>query len=202
MPRGKSYDRAYFERWYRSGTGTVASRGALLREVHLAVALTEQVLARPLRSVLDVGAGEGRWCPVLGRLRPRARYLGIEPSEWAVQRWGRRRNLHPGRWETLDQLDLPGPFDLVVATDMLHYLPTPALRRGLSAVAPMVRGVLWCPAFTVDDHFEGDTRGFQRRSAATYRRCFAAVDLHPIGMHAWSSGAMREELARLERCCD
>jgi cyclopropane fatty-acyl-phospholipid synthase-like methyltransferase len=177
----------------------VTSRGALLRDVSLAIALTEQILARPLRSVLDVGAGEGRWCPVVQRLRPGVRYLGVEQSEWPVRHWGVRRNLYRGRIETLDSLELPGPFDLVVAADMLHYLPTRVLRRGLANIAGLVGGVAYCPTFTTADAFEGDTKGFQRRSPATYRKLFSAVGLRPIGMHGWVPNALAISLAALER---
>lgn len=51
----KLYDRAYFDRWYRSGGIGGAAR--LARKVALAVATAEYHLERPLRSVLDIGCG-------------------------------------------------------------------------------------------------------------------------------------------------
>ena len=121
VARVKRYDRAYFDRWYRDRR--IGSAADLARTVAFAVAVTEQVVGRPLRSVLDVGAGEGRWQPMLHRLRPRARYAGVDSSEWAVERWGRRRNLRLGSIDTLDRLGLDGPFDLIVVADVMHYLP-------------------------------------------------------------------------------
>ncbi|HKK92192.1 MAG TPA: hypothetical protein VJ925_02120, partial [Longimicrobiales bacterium] len=59
----KSYDRAYFDRWYR-GDHALKGEGELRRQVALAVAAAESVLNRSLASVLDVGAGEGRWQPI------------------------------------------------------------------------------------------------------------------------------------------
>ncbi len=199
MARGKRYDRAYFERWYRAARGAITSQGDLLRDVTLAVAIAESVLARPLRSVLDVGAGEGRWHPILRKLRPRVRYIGFDSSEWAVARWGRRRNLYLGSLETLGQLELDGPFDLVVAADVFHYLKAPALRAALSAIVPLVGGVAFLPTFTAEDEIEGDMNGFQHRRTATYRRYFREEGLVPIGMHAWVTTAGRARLARLER---
>lgn len=198
MSPSKRYDETYFDKWYRDPVHAVGSRADLARQVTFAVAVTEQFLCRPIRSVLDAGAGEGRWQPLLHRLRPRARYAGVDSSEWSVARHGRRRNLRLGTLETLDQLGLDGPFDLVVAADVLHYLTTPALQRSLAAMVPLVGGVAFLPCFTGDDASEGDHHGFQPRRAATYRRLFAAAGMIPIGMHAWIRKQRRADLAALE----
>ncbi|MBK6495835.1 MAG: class I SAM-dependent methyltransferase [Gemmatimonadetes bacterium] len=198
----KRYDQAYFDRWYRDPAHSVGSRADLVRQVTFAVAVTEQLLCRPIRSVLDAGAGEGRWQPLLHRLRPHARYAGVDSSAWAVARYGRRRNLRLGSIETLDELGLDGPFDLVVAADVLHYLPTPVLRRALAAMVPLIGGVAFLPTFTRDDASEGDHHGFQPRRASTYRRLFAEAGLIAIGMHAWMPAARAGELAALERAVD
>ena len=71
----KTYDRDYFERWYRRGGIGGAQR--LARKVALAVATAEYHLERPVRSVLDIGCGEGAWRAPLLKLRPKARYLGF-----------------------------------------------------------------------------------------------------------------------------
>lgn len=55
----KTYDRAYFDRWYRRGGIGGAAR--LARKVALAVVTAEYHLERPIRSVLDIGCGEGAW---------------------------------------------------------------------------------------------------------------------------------------------
>ncbi|MGH7524066.1 MAG: methyltransferase domain-containing protein [Gemmatimonadales bacterium] len=196
--RLKRYDRAYFDRWYR--VRRIASNADLVRAVAFAVALTEQVLARPLRSVLDVGAGEGRWQPVLARLRPRARYAGVDSSRWAVSRWGVRRNLRLGSIDALDQLGFDSRFDLIIAADICHYLPAPVLQRGARQIAGLLGGVAFVPTFTADDEIEGDRAQFQRRRASTYRRVFVAAGLASIGMQAWVTRATRANLSALERC--
>ncbi len=195
----KRYDQAYFDRWYRDPAHSVGSRADLTRQVLFAVAVTEQFLCRPIRSVLDAGAGEGRWQPLLHRLRPKARYAGVDSSAWAVARYGQRRNLRLGTLETLGQLGLDGPFDLVVAADVLHYLTTPALRRALTAITPLVGGVAFLPTFVREDASEGDHHEFQPRRASTYRRLFAEAGLRPIGMHAWIPSHRVGELAALEQ---
>ncbi len=192
----KRYDRAYFERWYR---GAGPDPATLHRDAALAVALTEHLLERPIQKVLDVGAGEGRWLPALLRIRPDLDYLGVEPSDWAVNHWGQSRNLIAGDLLSIGQLGISGPFDLVVVSDVLHYLPTPVLKRGLLALAPFVDGLLFAPAFTVVDEVEGDLADFQPRRPSTYRRAFAAAGLRQVGPWSWTSRGRWERMAALER---
>lgn len=197
--RPKRYERAYFDKWYRDPAHRVGSRARLTREIACVVAMVEQLQGRPLRSVLDIGAGEGRWQPVLQSLRPGSRYAGVEPSEWAVARWAARRNLRRGDLDTLDELGLDGIWDLVVCADVLHYLPTPALRRGLAALVPRVGTLAYLPTFTTSDDIDGDRVGFQRRSAAVYRKCFAEAGLVAVGLHGYQPKGLARELAALER---
>lgn len=49
----KTYDAAYFQRWYRHAD--IGGSARLARKVALAVATAEYYLERPIRSVLDVG---------------------------------------------------------------------------------------------------------------------------------------------------
>ena len=195
---GKRYDRAYFDRWYR-GRGNVKARAALERRVQLAVAVAETVLDRAIRSVLDVGCGEGPWAAVLGRLRPSATYLGIDPSEYAVRRFGRRRRLVLGTFGQLGALGIRRQFDLVVCADVMHYLSDEELDAGLPVVSRLTRGAAFLETFTSDDRVEGDMRGFRKRPAAFYRRRFRAAGLAPVGLHCWSPTDRVRSLAALEQ---
>src|ERR1700716_1336026 len=88
----KSYDEAYFTRWYRDPRTRVHTPDSVRRKVRMVLGVAEYFLGRKLRSVLDIGAGEGAWRREIRRMRPQARYLGIDPSEWVVARHGRRPN--------------------------------------------------------------------------------------------------------------
>src|SRR5690606_12834057 len=66
--RVKRYDRDYFHRWY-AGARAVVSADVVRRKARLALAAAEHLLGRDARSVLDVGAGEGRWRAELLRMR-------------------------------------------------------------------------------------------------------------------------------------
>ncbi len=183
----KHYDRAYFDRWYRDGGIGGAAR--LARKVALAVATAEYHLERPIRSVLDIGCGEGAWRAPLRKLRPRVQYLGFDASEYAIARHGRTRNLRLARFGDFATLRPCAPADLLVCSDVLHYLPTRELDRGLPALADLCGGVAFIEVFAREDETEGDDHDFQPRPAAFYRRRLRAVGLQPLGSHCWLSPA-------------
>lgn len=183
----KHYDRAYFDRWYRDGG--IGGPARLARKVALAVATAEYHLERPIRSVLDIGCGEGAWRAPLRKLRPRVQYLGFDASEYAIARHGRSRNLRLARFGDFATLRPCAPADLLVCSDVLHYLPTRELDRGLPALADLCGGVAFIEVFAREDETEGDDHDFQPRPAAFYRRRLRAVGLQPLGSHCWLSPA-------------
>lgn len=196
-PPPKTYDERYFRQWYH-GRSAVAHPDELRRRVRLAVAAAEFVLERPIRSVLDVGCGEGRWRAPLRRLRPGLAYVGVDGSAWVVRRHGRRRGIVQGTFGGVGELRLHRPFDLVVCSDVVHYLSTAELRRGLAALSALTRGMLWLDAFTSDDAFEGDRAGWQPRSARAYRRLLAAAGFAPCGLNGWVTEERKLRLTALE----
>jgi SAM-dependent methyltransferase len=193
------YDQAYFDKWYRHPLHRVKSAAELRRQVEFVLRLAEWVLGRPVHTVLDVGCGEGNWQPVLRRLRPRVQYDGVDPSEYAVARFGARRGLQRGGIDDLDDLPLREQYDLVVCCGMLNYLPTPTLKRGLAQVARRTGGIAYLELFTASDRFEGDTSWTAPKSAAWYRSVIASAGFHPIGMHAYVPATQRDRVAALER---
>jgi SAM-dependent methyltransferase len=164
----------------------------------MVAAITEYFLGRKLRSVLDVGAGEGVWGVELRRLRPRVRYVGIDSSDYVVQRLGRRRNIVRGSFETLPSLELRGDFDLIVCADMLQYVATPALRRGIRHLASRLAGVAYLEAFTRADEMEGDLDAWHPRTRSQYLRLFADAGLVGCGMHCYLRAELAERAVELE----
>jgi len=195
----KRYDAAYYARWYHDPTTRVASRTLVRRKAALALAATESLLERPVRNVLDVGCGEAPWRAALLGLRPRLRYVGVDPSAWASERWGAGRGVLRGGLSDLESLPLRGPFDLVVCSDVLHYVGTADLRAGVAAMASLARGLLWLEAFTSEDDFEGDVAGFVPRPARAYRAMFRRAGLVPLGLWLHASPAVAPRVAALER---
>lgn len=193
----KAYDRAYFDRWYR-GDRAVGRGSALVRKVALAVAVAEYHLGRRLRSVLDVGCGEGAWRAPLLRLRPDIAYLGLDSSEYAVARFGRRRNLALARFGDLAQLRPCAPVDLLICADVLHYLAPSEIERGLPGLAALCGGVAFVEIYTREDAIEGDLEGFRQRSADWYRQRLRAAGLTAAGNHCYLGPALAADLAALE----
>jgi SAM-dependent methyltransferase len=194
----KTYDRAYFDKWYRDSAHAVGSAAALKRKVALAVAQAEYYLGRPLRNVLDVGCGEGAWRAPLRALRPGVDYRGLDASEYAVARYGRSRNIGLARFGQLEHLRFDTRFDLIVCSDVLHYLKPAELRAGLAGIAEMVEGVAFLEVFTSRDGVDGDLEGFHHRSPDWYLRCFADAGLLPCGSHCYLAPRLGRRIAALE----
>jgi len=192
----KRYDRAYFDRWYRREG--IHDRAGLARKIAVAVSVAEYHLGRPVRTVLDIGAGEGAWRAPLMRLRPGIAYLGFDNSAYAVERYGRSRNLHFAEFADFAQLRPCGPADLLVCSDVLHYLETADIRRGLPGLAALCGGIAYLEAWTRDDEFEGDSVGFKPRTAAFYRTRFERVGFTALGTHCWLSPLLLPVAAALE----
>ena len=195
----KTYDASYYDRWYHDPRTRVTARTLVRRKAALAVAATEQLLEHPVRNVLDVGCGEAPWRDALLHLRPRLRYTGVDPSAWAARRWGESRGVLRGGLSDLESLPLRGPFDLVVCSDVLHYVPDAGVRRGVATMTGLARGLLWLEAFTSEDDFEGDVEGFRPRPASWYRSTFRRAGLVPLGLWLHASPAVAHRVAALER---
>ncbi|MEA2237565.1 MAG: hypothetical protein QOC81_2289 [Thermoanaerobaculia bacterium] len=194
----KRYDRAYFDHWYR-GRNRVSSRDEVRRKVALAVATCEYFIRRPLRSVLDVGCGEGAWQPHLADLRPKSKYLGLDPSDYAVERFGESRNIRKVAFGELASARLRREFDLVVCSDALHYINDDDIRAGLPELVRVAGGVLFLEVLTADDDVIGDLHGMIRRPAVWYRKLFEKADLTAVGPYTWLAPGLRADAAALEK---
>jgi SAM-dependent methyltransferase len=194
----KEYDAAYFERWYHDPSSRISDGGDLQRLAAFVVALTEQILGREIRTVLDVGCGEGRWQPALHQLRPAIQYQGLDPSTHAIEKFGRSRNLRYGSLGSLRAAEFDDTFDLVICADVLHYLPAKEIDRGLAEIAELTGGVAYLSLFTAEDEPIGDMAGWHRRSGSWYRERFARAGLLSCGMQCWVGPSMAESLSTLD----
>ena len=195
----KAYDEEYYRLWYHDPARRVIKPAAVARKIDLVMGIAEWMLERPIRSVLDVGCGEAPWRAHLLRARPRLRYVGVESSAYAVQRFGASRGIVQGTFGSLGALGLDGPFDLVVVCDVLHYVPTAELAPGLDAISALLRGVAFLEAYTTADEVEGDHADWHHRSTGAYLRHFARAGLHHVGMHCYVGDDIAEASAALER---
>ena len=164
----------------------------------MVVGVAEYFLRRKVRSVLDIGAGEGAWRAELRRLRPDIRYLGIDPSEYVVRKHGKRRNIRLGRFEDLPNLPLGRNHDLIVCADVLQYVSGPSLKRGIRHIASLLGGVAFLESYTFGDEMEGDLADWHQRSKSHYRRSFAEAGLVACGLHCFLTQELAERAVEME----
>ena len=195
----KTYDRSYFDKWYRDPSHAVGSPAELRRKVAMALAQTEYYLGRTIRNVLDVGCGEAAWRAPLRALRPGVEYRGLDASEYVVARYGRSRQIGLARFGQLEQLRFDTRFDLIVCSDVLHYLKPAEIRAGLDGLVDMLEGVAFIEVFTRQDDPAGDLQGYVSRSATWYLRAFREAGLLPCGSHAYLGPRLQRRVAALER---
>jgi len=191
-----AYNRAYFDKWYRHPGHRVVTAAKTSRKAHLALAVAEYYLERPVRTVLDVGCGEGQWQPVLKKLRPRLKYTGVDPSPYAIKRFGKRRNLLHGSFGNLP--GLAGSYDLIICSDSLYYIPDDELMMGLDVLTPLLAGIAFLEAYPHDAGLRGDTSGMHPRSADFYRRIFRNAGLRPCGSHCYVGPPLYGSVTELE----
>jgi SAM-dependent methyltransferase len=149
--------------------------------------------------VLDVGCGEGVWRAPLRALRPDVHYRGLDASEYAVQRYGRSRNIGLARFGQLAELRFDTRFDLIVCTDVLHYLRPAELRAGLVGIGEMLEGVAFLEVFTNRDDPDGDHQDLYLRSPSWYLQAFREVGLLPCGSQCYLGPRLERHIAALER---
>lgn len=194
----KAYDRTYFQHWYHNRGTRINTRADVRRKAALAVAAAEYVLHRPIRNVLDVGCGEGAWRAHLRALRPSIKYHGLDSSEYAVARFGRTRNIQRATFGDLPSLGLD-VFDLVVCSDVLHYVPDGEIHAGTKALAKICDGIAFFEVLTAEDEVIGDLDSFIERPARWYRGVFAKAGFTQVGPYCWASPSLGNVLAELER---
>jgi SAM-dependent methyltransferase len=193
------YDRRYFDKWYRHPRHRVKTRQDMRRQLGFIVAATEYLLDRPVRSVLDVGCGEGNWSTVLREIRPRARYVGVDGSEYAVRRFGARRNIRLGTLGNIDSIGLKGPFDLILCLGVLNYVAADELRRGLRQLRHLTGGLAYLEIFTRADDATGDFRKAAAHPPAWYRSVIRKAGFIPLGLHCHLPRELASHAAALER---
>lgn len=194
----KTYDEAYFTKWYRDPHTRVHTPDSVHRKIRMVLGVTEYFLGRKLRSVLDIGAGEGVWGSELRRARPGLRYIGVDPSEYVVRRHGRRRGIRLGSFEELPSLQLGRGYDLIVCADMLQYIADAPLRRGIRHITSLLHGVAFLESYTTGDEMEGDLDDWHPRSKGQYRRIFADAGLVACGLHCYLSRKAADRAVELE----
>jgi hypothetical protein len=99
----------------------------------------------------------------------------------------------------LAELRFDTRFDLIVCTDVLHYLKPAEIRAGLIGIGEMAEGLAFLEVYTREDDPGGDREGFFGRPARWYREAFAREGLIPVGSQCYASPRLARHVAALER---
>jgi 2-polyprenyl-3-methyl-5-hydroxy-6-metoxy-1,4-benzoquinol methylase len=133
----------FFRRFYLDPKTRVTNAA----EMHGRAALIEAALRHariPVRRILDAGCGVGLMRRAFAKLLPRARYAGLEHSEYLCKRYGWTRG------SVVDHQPR-APYDLVVCYDVLQYLSDRDADRALANLARLSRSAVYFSALTRED---------------------------------------------------
>jgi predicted TPR repeat methyltransferase len=142
-PPGTRFGAAYFKKYYvDAGTRVVTPAEMRTRARTIAAVLAQASI--PVRSILDAGCGIGLLRKPFTQALPRARYSGLEASDYLCQRYG---------WTHGSVVDYAPrqPSDLVVCYDVLQYLDDRAASRAIANLSRLSRAALYISALTRED---------------------------------------------------
>ncbi len=169
MPRRRAaaFDAAYFRKYYFNKSTRVTTAAEMLGRARLIAAILRHAQV-PVRSILDMGCGIGLLRKPFADVLPRARYVGVESSEYLCERYG---------WTAGSATDFTPrvPGDLAVCYDVLQYLDDRDASRAIANFAKLTRAALYVSALTTEDWRDNcdrtlTDRSVHLRSGDWYRR--------------------------------
>jgi SAM-dependent methyltransferase len=192
----EKFGRAYFRKFYLSPGTRVVSAAEMRGRARLIAAILAQA-AIPVRSILDAGCGIGLLRKPFAQVLPRARYTGLDASEYLCERYG---------WTLGSVVDyVPRrPSDLVVCYDVLQYLDDRDAARAIGNLARLTRTGLYFSALTREDWRENcdrrlTDRAVHLRPGDWYRRRLRRHFFY-LGFGMWLCKGERPMLWDLESC--
>ena len=126
------FDAGFYRRYYVDPRTRVASRADALKLGRFACAYVDYLGFR-VRRVLDAGCGLGHFQVPVHEYFPRARYVGLETSDYLCRQHG---------WLRASIADYASrqAFDLVFCHDVLQYLDDRTAARAIANVGRLSRG--------------------------------------------------------------
>ncbi len=160
------FDAGFYRRYYVNPRTRVASRAEAIRLGRFVCGYAAY-LGFTVRRVLDAGCGLGHFRKPVRDAFPRARYVGLETSEYLCRRFGWAQ-------ESVADYRPNEPFDLVFCHDVLQYLDDRGAVRALANLGRLSRGALYFSVLTSEDWRRNADRartdsGVRLRPAAWYK---------------------------------
>lgn len=145
-----TFNSAYFRKYYFNAATRVTTAPEMRGRAQLIAAILRHANI-PVRSILDAGCGIGLLRKPFAAALPRARYNGLESSEYlcALYKWTRG---------SVTDFVPRSPSDLVVCYDVLQYLDDRDASRAIVNLAKLTRAALYVSALTREDWRENCDR--------------------------------------------
>jgi predicted TPR repeat methyltransferase len=194
-PPANNFTAGYFQKFYLNAATRVVTAAEMRSRAALIAAALRQCQI-PVRSILDAGCGIGLLKQPFKKLLPRARYVGLEASEYLCGRYG---------WIRGSVVDFapPTPADLLICYDVLQYLPDREAARAIVNFRRLSRAALYVSALTTQDWRENcdrsrTDRAVHLRSGAWYRQRLSK-SFRYVGFGIWVRKNVTAILWQMER---
>ncbi len=138
-----AFDSAYFRKYYFAAATRVTTAAEMRGRAQLIAAILRHA-GIPVRSILDAGCGIGLLRKPFAEAIPRARYEGLEASEYLCARY---------HWTNGSVVNFAPRFprDLVICYDVLQYLDDRDAALAIANFAKLSRAALYVSALTRED---------------------------------------------------
>ena len=162
--RRETFDSAYFRKYYFNAATRVTTAAEMHGRAQLIAAILRHAHV-PVRSILDAGCGMGLLRKPFEEALPRARYVGLEASDYLCARGTHGPR---ARWSISNRASSS---DLVVCYDVLQYWAIAHAARAIANLARLTRAALYVSALTREDWRENcdRSRTDRRRAPAAGR---------------------------------
>jgi SAM-dependent methyltransferase len=157
----------YFRKYYFDRKTRVVTAAEMRARANLILAILRQAQV-PVRRILDAGCGIGLLQAPFAELAPRARYTGLEHSDYLCAKYG---------WKQGSVTDhvAAKPYDLVVCYDVLQYLNDRDAAKAVANLGRLSRAAIYVSALTREDWLHNcdrsrTDRAVHLRPANWYRR--------------------------------
>lgn len=194
-PADTVFGPAYFRRFYLKPATRVVTPAEMRTRARLIAAVLAQAQI-PVRRILDAGCGIGLLREPFAEALPRARYAGLDASEYLCTRFGWIRgsvvDYRPQR-----------PSDLVICYDVLQYLDDRNAGRAIANLARLTQAALYLSALTREDWRDNCDRSRTDRSvhlrSADWYRSRLRRHFRYLGFGVWLRKDVTPLLWELER---
>jgi SAM-dependent methyltransferase len=153
---GTAFDSAYFRKYYFDAATRVTTAPEMRGRARLIAAVLNHA-GISVRSILDAGCGIGLMRKPFAEAIPRARYRGLEASDFLCSRY---------KWIKGSVVDFAPRFrsDLVICYDVLQYLDDDDAARAVANLARLTGAALYISALTREDWRDNCDRSRTDRS--------------------------------------